>query len=245
MVNFANNFKRSSVKFVTQLVVAAAVAASGAASAGVLDFEGPNSLNGDPILLSNQSYLFNGGFVVQTASVLNTTGDLAGLLIDGSDNGLCFMSCPVNNQSNYLALLADSYMYIYMLDGSKLRVSGLSASFIGDSDSYPAVAGLLVLQGYSYTTGAVGGSIQVGLPGPDSTGQFNFRDYSLGSFANTQIDYLRILGYACDSTGSCNRNLGLANFAIDNVRTVPEPGSIALFGLAAAGVLAARRRRAA
>jgi hypothetical protein len=244
---FAKSLKRRSAKFLQQFVIAAAITASSVASAGVLNFEGPNSLVDGPVLLGGAAYQFSNGFTVQTASVDNSSGYLAGMLIDGSDNGLCYLSCPVNNQTNYLAMLDDSYLFIYMTNGEKFKMTGLSASFIGAVDSYPAVAGLLVLQGYSYATGAVGNALQVALSGPNSAGNFNFANFSLGSFGNNTVDYVRILGYICDASGNCNRSNGVANYALDDIitRSVPEPGSLALFGLAAAGIAAARRRRVA
>jgi hypothetical protein len=244
VINFTKKIKCSSGKFVKQLVMAAAIASSGAASAGVLNFEGPNNLGDSPFLYSGTQYNFSNGFTVET-TYSGAAGDFNGMLIDGSDNGLCYLSCPVNNPTNYLAILEDSYMYFYLTNGGKMRVASLSASFIGAGQpSFPAVAGLLVLQGYNFDSGAVGNAIQVALSGPNSAGQFNFANYSLGSFSNNQVDYVRILGYACDASGSCSRSTGLANFAIDNI-TIPEPGSLALLGLAAAGFAAARRRRRA
>ncbi|MFL6710293.1 MAG: NF038120 family PEP-CTERM protein [Massilia sp.] len=247
MTYFAKSLKRSSGNFIKQVVMAAAITASSVASAGVLNFEGPNSLGDSPFLVGNGAYQFSNGFTVQTATVDNSDGNLAGMLIDGSDNGLCYLACPVNNKTNYLAMLDDSYLFIYMTNGDKFKMTGLSASFIGASDSYQAVAGLLVLQGFSFTTGAVGSARQVALSGPNSAGNFNFADFDLGSFGNNAVDYVRILGYgACDAAGNCNRSSGLANYALDNIttRSLPEPGSLALFGLAAFGIAAARRRAA-
>jgi hypothetical protein len=55
---------------------------------------------------------------------------------------------------------------------------------------------------------------------------------------------VRVLGYACDAGGSCSRTSNLANFAIDNIETVPEPTTFALLGLGLAGLAFARRRAA-
>lgn len=242
VATIANKLKRASGGLFKQLALAAALGACSVASAGVLTFDGPNNLD-SPFIFGNTEYHFN-GYTVETRAGTGTAFDYAGQLIDGNDPFGCDIGCPINNKTNYLALLDDAYVFINLDSNAPFRLSRISASFIGNGQaSFGSVAGILQLQGFSNTLGAIGGVAQINLAGP-TNGSFNFTNYNLGAFSNNLIDYVRIVGFACDATGSCTRAAGLSNFAIDNV-TIPEPGSVTLLGLAAAGLIAARRRRAA
>ncbi len=242
MATFANKLKRNSTNIFKGLLLAAAIGSAGAASAGVLNFEQPQD---SPALIDSTQTIF-GKYWIETYNGLADGVGLTGLIVDGSDNGICLIQCPINNSSNYLAMLDDSYFYFGMSDDSRMRVKSLQASFMGNGQAtFPATSGYLVLAGFN-AAGVTLGSIQLALAGPTNS-QFNFRNYDLGAFGNLDVSFVRVLGYACDTAGSCLRTTGLANFAIDNIVTVdvPEPASLALFGLAAAGLVAARRRRAA
>jgi len=105
---------------------------------------------------------------------------------------------------------------------------------------------MLVLQGYDLAGDDVGSALQIGLSGP-TAGAFNFASYDLSAttFGNTSFRFVRVLGYACDATGNCNRSANLANYALDNLVTVPEPGTWALLGLGLAGLGVFSRRRPA
>ncbi|MBW8894438.1 MAG: PEP-CTERM sorting domain-containing protein [Burkholderiales bacterium] len=63
-------------------------------------------------------------------------------------------------------------------------------------------------------------------------------DFSVGQLLVTGIDALY------DGNGGCvNPAENQAQFAVDNIGYLPEPGSVALVGVSLAGLLAAKRRR--
>jgi len=227
-----------------QLAVAAALGACGLAQAGVLTFEGPNA--DTPFIFSGDVTTFGDYWVESYGGT--QLGDFVGSVIDGSDNSLCVgISCPVNNASHYYAALDDGYFYFGLNDNSNFALRSLQASFIGAGQtSFPAISAILVLQGFNLAGAAVGSALQIGLSAP-TAGAFNFASYDLSAttFGNTSFGFVRVVGYACDASGDCNRSSNLANYALDNLVTVPEPGTWALLGLGLAGLgVFSRRRRA-
>lgn len=244
VANFANKLKRNSKKLLSGLMLAGALGATGAVGAASMDVLNFENANLDSPFLMNGDHVQFGNFFVETYT---GSGDgFAAVLFDGNDAGQCSLKCPVNNKTNYLGVLDDSYFFFGMNDGSDMHVTGLSASFIAaDQTTLPAVAGILQLIGFDVNGNQITSALQVPLSGFSTAGSLNFTNFSLpASFSNVAVNAVAVLGYACNAAGSCSRTSGLANFAIDNIK-LPEPTSLALFGLAAAGLAAARRRRAA
>jgi len=240
VANIAKTQNSTTGKFLKSIIAAAALSTCAAAQADVtLNFEGDAA---GLYMAGSQDFIDN--YWIETYGGTQTT-DLAGLIMDGSDPYACNsgISCPVNNKSKYLAIYDDSYLYFGLADNSKFKLTSLQASFIGAGQAYASTAAILVLQGFNADGSTAGGALQLGLSGP-TNGAFNFANYSTGAFGNNLVSFVRVLGYACDATGSCNRNANLANFAIDNIVTVPEPTTLALLGLGLAGFGVSRRRRA-
>lgn len=174
-------------------------------------------------------------------------GALVGAIVDPTDPGYCVdMACPVNGDGGYYGAFNDSIVWL-MSDtpGALFHLKSIDASFIGLDAAlggYPIYSGLLRMQGF-----LADGSYLVQdllLDGPGSSG-FEFGRYApFDTFANTGFVQIAMFGFTCDAAGDCNAfSSNRGQFAIDNIVLVPEPASIALFGLGFAGLAAAARRR--
>lgn len=221
------------------------VAALPAQAAPVIDFNNVDTTNAPSApLLGHLDAIIQGDYFVQ---MFNTKlgalpGDLVGALIDGTDTCLGVI-CP-SNGSQFLASLNDGLPDVGRLDGGYFKLRSFDASFIAASGN--AVLGTslrLNVEGYNGNTLVYTDSFF--LPGPVNGG-YSFSTYNLSSlFADTWVTEFAIRSFACTTATSCTRSLDQAQFALDNITFVPEPGSFALVGLALAGLAAVRRRRVA
>lgn len=231
-----------------KLLCASAIGAigllAGSAQAATINFNnffGP-AAHGDYI----QSSGFDLGFYSNVVGAVPGM-DLVGTFIDGSTSQSCDnAACPVNNPTTYYGALDDSFINISMTSGYRFTIKSFDASFIGGDPTltnYPAVAGLLRIQGVLTNGASVIETYQ--LAGPSAAG-FNFGHYNTSAaFSKLEFSQAYIFGFACGADASCAAfSTDRGQFGIDNINVeVPEPASFALFGLGMAGVAFSRRRK--
>lgn len=172
----------------------------------------------------------------------------AGLVGSGIEAGTCqYGICP-DSDSASLGVLNDGFIRMQRSDAMGLSIAGFDAGFIAPTFDF-SLTGLI---GRILVTGeAAGGSAQAsfdlfGLS--DVTGTSAFARYVFDeSFAALRFTSISFAACLFDGNGDCTpgANVNLAQFALDNVNFIPEPGSFALAGLALAAALGARRRRSA
>ena len=242
MANSITTPVRRFSKLIGTAAIAGALFAPSFAQAALLDFESSDLLQ--PLIGADQVVQFGEFYVKAFGDVGAEPTDLVGALATIDD---CFeVQCPGNNNTSFYTSFNDGFMVFGRNNNATFRLNGFKASFVGAGmATYPTTAGVLVLQGFDINQKMVGASQQFGLRGPTNN-MFNFADFSAGAFGNTTVASVRVRGFACDISGSCNRVTNQANFAIDDIvtTTVPEPGSWALMALALAGLAAFSRRRA-
>jgi hypothetical protein len=225
------------------MIAAAAVAAPAHADA-LIGFEGLSGPVGGTEGFVQGDYSV--GFYANVAG--GGEGTLVGQFIN-NDDSTCdtgSMACPVGNPGTYYGALNDSYVDIWSNSNTGFHVRSFDAAFIGGSptlSSFPAIPALLRLQGIT----AAGTSLtQDFLLGGATPAGFTFGHFNTtGTFAGTQFVELLAFGLVCNSTGSsCTAfNSDRAQFGIDNINVVPEPGTFAMVGLGLMGLAGALRRR--
>ncbi|PHV17177.1 PEP-CTERM sorting domain-containing protein [Janthinobacterium sp. BJB303] len=227
-------------------ILALSAAWAPAAVADVINFDNLDSqFVGHGGSLEFYNFLLTGASNVPGASY----GDLVGAVFDGTDPAACGMACPTNNTSNYYASLNDGVVYLNPAHyGGSVSLKGFDASFIGYAQgvSYPAVAGLLRVQGFYADGSSLYETYQLGGP---VGGNFQFQHYNTSAnFGSQQFASLAFFGFTCNTAGSCSAfSSNKGQFALDNiVATVPEPSTYAMMLLGLAGIgFAARRRQQA
>ncbi|MBG6223077.1 MULTISPECIES: NF038120 family PEP-CTERM protein [unclassified Janthinobacterium] len=227
-------------------ILALSAACAPAAMADVINFN-----NLDSQYVGHGSALEIGKFRLTGASNVAgaSFGDLVGAVYDGTDPAACGMACPTNNTSNYYASLNDGIAYLDPLNqGGRISLQGFDASFIGYAQgvTYPAVAGLLRVQGFYANGSSLYETYQLGGP---VGGNFQFQHYNTSAnFGSQQFASLAFFGFTCNTAGNCNAfSTNKGQFALDNiVASVPEPSTYAmlLLGLACVGFAARRRQQA-
>lgn len=237
----------STLKKLAAAALGSAALVGAPAQAGVIGFEGYyGPVEGTQVYTESG---FNLGFYANVAG--GGAGSFVGEFIDGTDPTYCVnMACPVNNPGMYYGALNDSYIDITSTTSrQRFQVKSLDASFIGASpalNSYPATTGLLRLQGIRADGSYLLQDFVFGRP---SAAGFQFGHYNTTSaFAAGQFVELLMFGFACDTAGNCKAfQTNQGQFGLDNLEltAVPEPASALILGLGLAGLVAARRRKAA
>jgi hypothetical protein len=215
----------------------------------VITFEGLDSG-----VVGDSDYFIESGVMVTAYSNVadSAPGDLVGAIVDGKDLSTCFsLACPTNDNTTFYAGLNDGYLELDTTKaGQSIHVYGLDASFLGiGGNSYPAVAGLLQIQGFYASGGSA--TVRYNLAGPTG-GNFDLQHFTTSTaFASQAFAAVDIFAYVCDTSGSCKAfQTDGAQFTVDNidlgpsaVSAVPEPGSWLMLGLGLVGITAAARRR--
>ncbi|KQW45647.1 MULTISPECIES: NF038120 family PEP-CTERM protein [unclassified Roseateles] len=249
-------------KYLTSAALAvAALTAPMASQAGVLrtvlDFEAVDTTNVffPPLLLQGDEF-YQAGLAGRTMffspfsnAATAQTGDLVGDLIDGSIPDSCGnVLCPSNNATNYVGMLNDGVMAFGSTDGFRFSVKSFNASFLGNGDPLQSTPGFVRLQG---VRGGMSTTATFALTGLDSSGRLNQTTINTGAFGNTEFDFVYAFGFACATPGggtTCSAfSTDRAQFTLDDITIehIPEPGSLALLGLAGFAAFSASRRRAA
>lgn len=154
------------------------------------------------------------------------------------------LGAPDNDGTQALGMYFDSSVTMSRIDGLGFALVGLDFSAI----NFGQAGGQLVMQGLR-ADGV--GTIQVSQNYAfDASGGFKFATLGagdLGGLASNLLQSVNFSGCTFDGSGACvgptfqNFN----NFALDNIRAIPEPGSLALVALALGLAGVARRRAAA
>jgi hypothetical protein len=225
--------------------VVAALAAAGAAPAraDVITFDAQRGLVGH-----NDSFAFDALLVRALSPVAGADdGALVGAFIDGSDADSCVnLLCAAGDASIYYAALDGSYLRLSTRAAGGVRLDGFDAAFLGQAgqDATAGAPGLIEIDGLRADGSVVVERFLLGAAGVDG---YPFRAIRpSAAFSTTAFVDVTIFGYACaPDTGCTAFPSDRAQFALDNVSLVPEPGAAGMLGLGLAGLLGVYGRRAA
>lgn len=215
-------------KIVSLALTTALATACLAASAGVVTFEGLT-----PTVYSNGEQFTKG----EQQFTVRGQGGFDGAIIDGTDPLRCDVTvCPAG--STYYAGLNDGGLS-FGLGGNAFNLSGLDFAFILPVDALVDFAvGQLVVTGSDGSQVSKDFAMQV-------NGLYGFSHWNFdGSFGQSRFTQVTFRACLYDGNGACvNPAANQAQFALDNIAFVPEPGTAPLFALSLLGMLAAYRRR--
>ena len=221
------------MKKIVSLAIAMAVATVCApASAGVVTFEGFA-----PGIYTSGDVLTDGAQVI---TVRGQNG-FDGAIIDGTDPNSCAIAvCPAG--SMYYAGLNDGAVS-FGFSGNTFNLSGVDFGFL-----LPVSQIVNFSVGQLLVTANDGSSVSRDFALQDATtGLYGFTHWDFdGAFRQSRFTEVTFSACLYDGTGACLNPAGnQAQFALDNIAFVPEPGSLPLIALSLAGMLAACRRKSA
>lgn len=227
--DYSKKYKGKKMKKIVSLALAMAVATvCSSASAGVVTFEGLTAniyTNGDTIIDGYQTITVRG------------QGGFDGAIVDGTDPNRCDVAvCPAG--STYYAGLNDGAVS-FGLSGNEFNLSGLDFAFI-----LPVGALVDFSVGQLIATGNDGSVVTKDFAA-QVNGQYGFAHWNFdGAFSQTRFTEVTFSACLYTDAGACvNPAANQAQFALDNIAFVPEPGSVPLLALSMLGMLAAYRRR--
>jgi PEP-CTERM motif len=158
----------------------------------------------------------------------------------GVDNATAFSlfaNAPTNSSGQFLFALNNDELTMSQ-GGASFRLQGFDFAFVPPVQfSAGTSAGRLVVEAMT-AGGLITDEIDFGLSG--ASGAWSFLTANTNALASG-VTSVKFTACLYDGLGGCARDVGLSQFALDNMR-VPEPGSVALT-LAALGLLVATRRR--
>ena len=243
-VEQSSTTRRPRLKAALGAALLAAACGAPAAQAVVIDFEG---LQGT--VLGHDEWFVQGGvrFSGLSYSADALPGDAVGMVVDGSDAGVCVnLACPPAQTGNYYAGINDGVLTMSAASGSgTIQVAGFDASFIGSQlgATYPSVAGFLRVQGF----GANGSTLYEDFLFPGGSKGFAFQHFNTSAaFGARNFTDVSFFAFNCEASGNCSAfQTNKGQFALDNVIvSVPEPTTYLMLLLGLAGIGALARRRA-
>ncbi|MDM4767014.1 NF038120 family PEP-CTERM protein [Pelomonas sp. SE-A7] len=168
---------------------------------------------------------------------------LVGAGISGASN--CeYMICP-SRGSSYYGVFNDGGLLMEGRDGQSFQLSGFAAAFIAPAFDYSLVGqvGRLLVAGTT-ADGLFNQSFE--LQGLREDGRSAFANYSFdAAFQQLQLSSVHFSACIYDENHGCanDASYNLAQFGLDSIQVVPEPGSLALLGLGLGAVVFSNKRR--